>query len=164
MREGSFSRILVAAATTGLALAAAPAPALAQVDDPEAIALEMGATQSQVAEVVMAFKAALAAGDSTAALSHLHPELIVFEGGHAETLEEYRAGHLASDMEFAGAVEFETTNADIQLHPYTALWLSAYTAKGTFRGREIDAHGVESMVLVPAGDGWKILHIHWSSR
>lgn len=156
-------------ALVALSLAAATAPALAQEGvppekDPEAIAMERGETESQVADVVMAFKAALAEGDSTAALSHLHRELVVFESGHAETLDEYRAGHLAADMEFSGSVEFEITNADVLLHPHTALWLSAYTTKGTFRNREIDARGVESMVLVPVDGEWKILHIHWSSR
>lgn len=155
-------RRVLALATCLAALSAAPA--LAQAEDPEAIARERGATESEVAGVVAAFKAALAEGDSAAALGHLHPELVVFEGGHAETLAEYRAGHLAADMEFAGAVEFETTDSDVQLHPYTALWTSAYDVKGTFRGRPIDAHGVETMVLVPVGDDWKIRHIHWSSR
>lgn len=160
------SRVLPALVALGLATATAPAVAQEGVtpEDPEAIAVEMGVTESEVAGVVQSFKAALAAGDSTAALSRLHPELVVFEGGHAETLEEYRAGHLAADMEFAGSVEFEITDADVLVHPHSALWLSTYTTTGTFRGRSIDARGVESMVLVPLDGEWKILHIHWSSR
>ncbi len=169
MNHSRILPVLTAFALAILALATTADTTLAQQGvaadlDPEAIAMERGMTESDVAEVVMAFRAALAAGDSTAALSHVHPELVVFESGHTETLDQYRAGHLAADMEFAAAVELEITNADVQLHPHTALWLSSYTAKGTFRDREIDAQGVESMVLVLVDGEWKILHIHWSSR
>ena len=49
--------------------------------------------------------AALERGDSTAVLAMLDPEVSIYEAGHAETFEEYRSGHLASDIEFARSVE-----------------------------------------------------------
>lgn len=152
------------AALAVLALAATPGRARAQAQDPEALARDRGVTESEIVGVVQGFHAALAAGDSTAALSFLHPELVVFESGHAETLDEYRSGHLAADMEFARSVEFETTRGDVLVHPWTALWLRSYTAKGSFRGKPVDGAGVETIVLAPTDDGWKILHVHWSSR
>ncbi len=33
---------------------------------------------------------------------------------------------------------------------------------GTFRDREIDVHGTETIVLQGTQEGWQILHIHWS--
>lgn len=146
---------VVAALTAVVVLGAGPRPLAAQEPSPD---------EAGVRAVVQAFGDALAAGDSTAALALLHPDLVVYESGHAETLAEYRSGHLAADIEFASAVAFETLDEDLALFPGAALYTSRYTAKGTFRGREIDAHGVETIVLVPTDGGWRIRHIHWSSR
>lgn len=146
----AFALLLVVAFTC-------PVPALAQ--QPEA-----SAEESAVRAVVEGFKDALAAGDSSAALSYLHPDLVVYEGGHAESLAEYRAGHLAADMEFAAAVETTVLEQGVIVRPEMALWVSESESKGEFRGRAIDAHGTETIVLLPAEHGWKILHVHWSSR
>jgi len=141
------------------ALGVTAAPALAQ--DPQTGAEESAAIRA----VVQGFKAALAAGDSTAALEYLHPDLVVYEGGHAESLAEYRAGHLAADMEFAAAVESRMLEQGLVFRPDMALWVSESESKGEFRGRAIDSHGTETIVLIPTEDaGWKILHVHWSSR
>ena len=146
-----------ALAALGLLLSlASPAAGLAQ---PEATVDELA-----VRAVVQAFKDALAAGDSSAALSYLHPDLVVYEAGHAETLVEYRAGHLAADMEFAAAVETSVLEQGTIVRPEMALWVSESASKGEFRGRAIDAHGTETIVLLPTESGWKILHVHWSSR
>lgn len=133
-----------------------PAPGAAQAAD--------APPPDSVKAVVHAFHGALAAGDSAGALELLHPEVRVFEGGHAETLSEYRAGHLAADMEFAGAVDREVLSERVSGDRGRALYLSEYRMKGTFRGEEVDARGTETMVLVRTGDGWRIRHIHWSSR
>ena len=133
-------------------------PAFAQ--EPDAEAEESPAIRS----VVQGFKAALAAGDSTAALGYLHADLVVYEGGHAETLAEYRAGHLAADMEFAAAVETEAVTQGLVVRPGMALWVSEMETKGEFRGRAIDSQGTETIVLLPTDAGWKILHVHWSTR
>jgi ketosteroid isomerase-like protein len=140
------------------ALGVTTAQALAQ--DPQAAPEESAAIRS----VVEGFKAALAAGDSTAALGYLHPDLVVYEGGHAESLAEYRAGHLAADMEFAAAVETTALTQGLVVRPDMALWVSESETKGEFRGRAIDSRGTETIVLVRTDDGWKILHVHWSSR
>lgn len=125
-----------------------------------ATALDEGAIQA----VIEAFHTALAAGDSSGALRHLHPEVAVYESGHAETLAAYRSGHLASDMEFSRAVAFETLRYSVVAGSELSLYLREYRVTGTFREREIDAHGVETMVLERTPEGWKIRHIHWSSR
>lgn len=117
-----------------------------------------------VKAVVHAFHGALATGDSARALDLLHPDVRVFEGGHAETLSEYRAGHLAADMEFSGSVERSVVSESVSGRGDRALYLSDYRMTGTFRGEEVDARGTETMVLVRTGDGWRIRHIHWSSR
>jgi ketosteroid isomerase-like protein len=149
-----MSRRLLLALT---ALCAFALPALAQ--QPEGAADELA-----VRAVVEGFKGALAAGDSTAAVSYLHPDLIVYEGGHAETLAEYRAGHLAADMEFTAAVETTVLEQGLIVRPGMALWVSESESTGEFRGEAVDSHGTETIVLLPTDSGWKILHVHWSSR
>jgi len=61
-------------------------------------------TEDQVVAVVDAFHAALVAGDSTTALSHLADDVTILESGGVENKEHYRSGHLAGDMRFAQAV------------------------------------------------------------
>lgn len=124
---------------------------------------EQGAEEQAVRAVVDGFSRALAAGDSARALSYLHPEVVVYEGGHAETLQQYRSGHLRADVAFLQSVTQETTRSRVAVGTDLALYLSEYTSKGTFRGREIDSHGTETMVLARTPEGWKIRHIHWSS-
>jgi ketosteroid isomerase-like protein len=136
---------------------AAPVAATAQENASDA-------DEAAVRAVVQGFKAALAAGDSAAAIGFLHPDVVIYEGGNSESLAEYRAGHLAADMEFAAAVETTAVEQGVIVRPGMALWVSESESKGEFRGRAIDSHGTETIVLIPTGAGWKILHVHWSSR
>lgn len=152
-RKGRSSRFGVAALAALAVMAARPAAAVAQAGDEAAVRAAM-----------TGFKDALRAGDGERAVDHLHPDVQVFEGGHAETLEEYRSGHLAADMRFLAAVDTETTWEAVEIEGDLALYMSRYHTTGTFRDREIDAHGTETMVLRRTADGWRIRHIHWSSR
>lgn len=139
---------------------AEPAPGAAddwrRHHDPEAL-------RAAVLETVRSFQAALAAGDSAAVLSHLHPEARIYEGGHAETVEEYRSGHLAADMEFRAGVTRETMEERVVPRPHMALYEATTRAEGTFRDREVSSRGTETLVLISTEDGWRIRHIHWSS-
>lgn len=122
------------------------------------------ARQAEVRSVVQQFHAALAATDSTTALDQLHPAVVVYESGHAETLSQYQSGHLTSDMAFAAAMQREIANESVTLWGDVALYNAETHSSGTWRDREIDAHGAETIVLVRTSDGWRIRHIHWSSR
>ena len=137
------------------AVCALPSPAAAQAADGE---------EARVRATVEGFKDALRSGDGDAALALLHADVRIFESGHAETKEEYASGHLAGDMAFLSAVESTTTWSSVDVRADLAVYLSEYETTGTFRDREIDAHGTETMLLVRTANGWKIRHIHWSSR
>lgn len=145
--------------TGALLLAAPSAPTTA---GQESGAREPG--EDTVREVVHGFKTALAAGDSARALAYLHRDVVVYEGGHAETFGEYRAGHLRADMAFAAATSSQTLRERVVLADDMALYLSESATAGEFRGRAIDSRGAETIVLVPMPEGWRIRHIHWSSR
>lgn len=113
---------------------------------------------------VLQFHEALARGDSAGALALLHPEAVIYEAGHAETVTEYRAGHLAADMEFAAGTEREILQEASSPIGRGVLYVAETQTQGSFRDREIDSLGVETMVLEPSNDQWRIRHIHWSSR
>lgn len=138
------------------------------VDAPEAFAAD--SVRGAVVAAVRGFKEALARGDSAAALARLHPGAVIHESGHAETRSEYRSGHLGADMEFLGAMDTETTREEVVLGDDQALYLSEYRMTGSIGGDSLRLRGVETMVLVPAGEDaasggeWQIRHIHWSSR
>lgn len=135
-----------------------PAPGSAQPADRDVL------DTTEVAAAVHGFHAALPAGDSARALDLLHPDVRVFEGGYAEILSEYRSGHLAADIEFSGSVDREVLSERVTASGDRALYLSEYRMAGTFRGEEVEARGTETMVLVRTRNGWRIRHIHWSSR
>ena len=118
-----------------------------------------------VARAVAAYDAALAAGDSAAALALLAPDAVVLESGGVETREEYRSHHLQGDIAFARAVRTESRPPRIVVRGDVAWAWSTSTTQGTYRERAINSAGAELMVLGRAADGrWLIHAIHWSSR
>lgn len=134
-----------------LALVAALVFPVVQADDPVA--------------VVDAFHLALSAGDRDAALAHLDADVRIFEGGGAEmSRDEYASHHLGGDITFAAAMTREITHREHNVAGDVAYVLSRTRTTGTFREREIDSIGTETMVLRQGDDGWRIVHIHWSSR
>jgi ketosteroid isomerase-like protein len=120
--------------------------------------------EAAVRAVASAFSQALASGDSTAALALLHDEVVIFEGGSWETLEHYRSGHLRADMRFLQATKQEALRDVVSISGDLALLTRESSTTGTVGERAIDSIGVETMILVRTPDGWKIRHIHWSSR
>lgn len=119
---------------------------------------------ADVAAVVTAFHAALAAQDGPGALAMLDPEARILEGGSIETAEDYAAGHLTADMAFAAAVPRERGPMEVRVVGEVAWAASTSRTKGTYRGREIDSRGAELVVLKRSGEGWRIVAIQWSSR
>lgn len=123
-----------------------------------------GAEEEAVVAVVEAFHAALARGDSTAALAQLADDVTILESGGAETLEEYRSGHLRGDMRFAQAVARERGEVSVTVLGDAAWAHSTSVTTGRMGDREIDAQGAELVVLTRTDGRWRIRAIHWSSR
>lgn len=130
---------------------------------PEAAPERIGAGDG-VREVAERFREALESADSATVLELLHEDVRVYEGGYAETLEEYRSDHLPVDIEFAEAVEAETRRDEVVPGEDLALYLREYSVSGTFQDQDVEAEGTETLGMVPTGEGWRIRHIHWSSR
>lgn len=126
--------------------------------------LKAQADREAVVAVIDAFHAALASGDSTAALALLADDVTILESGGVETKAQYRSGHLRGDMAFARAVPRERGPIQIRVVDDVAWAWSTSTTRGRKGERDIDAQGAELMVLQRMGDDWRIKAIHWSSR
>lgn len=113
---------------------------------------------------VQRFHRTLAEGDSIGALALMTDDAIVLESGGVETRAEYRAHHLPADIEFARAVPSEYTVRRVSVRGDAAWVSSTSTARGEFRGRQVNSTGAELVVLVRTTAGWRISAIHWSSR
>jgi uncharacterized protein (TIGR02246 family) len=117
-----------------------------------------------VAAVVTKFHAALAAGDSAAALALLADDAVILESGGVESRAEYRSHHLRSDIQYEQAVKIDRGPIRVRIHGDVA-WTSATSqAKGEMSGRSVNSRSAELMVLVRTPAGWQISAIHWSSR
>ncbi len=122
-------------------------------------------SQETPAGTVVAFHEALARGDSSAALELLAPDVLIYESGRAEqSRDEFQSHHLIVDMEFASQTSREVVTQSTHQSGDVA-WVTSTTAtRGMFRDREIDMLGTETIVLERTTDGWRIVHVHWSSR
>jgi ketosteroid isomerase-like protein len=144
-----FKRLMLLSVVVGAVL---PKHALAQ-DEPTPEA------------TVRMFHEALATGDSVTALSLLTEDAVIYESGGMEaSREEYRSHHLSADIEFASSTVPESTLDRSGRSGDIAWVLSRSRTIGTFRDSEIDSMGTETMLLVHTAGGWRIRHIHWSSR
>lgn len=114
-------------------------------------------------DTVDGFHAALGRGDTAAVAALLAPDALIFEAGHVErSAAEYSAGHLAGDAAHAAKTATRYVNRRCMLGTDTAVIATETVSTPTGGG---DARiGTETMVLRQGADGWRIAHIHWSSR
>jgi ketosteroid isomerase-like protein len=119
---------------------------------------------ADVAQVVTAFHAALAAGDSVAAMALLSVDAVIQESGGVETRSDYEAHHLPGDIRFARALPGVRSAQRVVVVGDVAWSSSTSATKGTYRDRVINSVGAELMVLSRQAGAWRIRAIHWSSR
>lgn len=156
-----MKRLILAAA---LAFAAPTAIAQEVVAGVGAVQIADEATLPVVA-VVDAFHAALGSGNADAVLALLSEDVMVLEEGGAErSREEYAGHHLPADMAFAAATEAGVTRRAAWIEGDLAWVLTEGRTSGRFNGRAVDRLTAETMILQRHADGWRIRHIHWSSR
>ena len=123
------------------------------------------AEATDAAAAVDAFHADLNTGDTAGALTFLAPDVMIFEEGGAErSRDEYASHHLSSDAAFAAASEATVMRRSGWADGDVAWITSEGQTTGQFNGRAVDRLTTETMVLKRHADGWRIHHIHWSSR
>ncbi len=114
---------------------------------------------------VEAFHEALAAGNRDAVLLTLDDDVVIFESGGAEmTKGEYAQHHLEGDLAFSAVVEREIIDRSSRSDGASAWVLTRSRTRGTYRERVLDLVGTETMILRRTGEGWRVVHVHWSSR
>ena len=145
-------------------LAIAP-PALADGPAAPPTAAPLTGAVAEAAQVVDGFKAAMAAGDADAALAFLADDALVYEVGHVEHSKgQFASDHLLADIEFSKAVNGVVTRRAGHASGDLAWVASEGRTTGRFKDRDIDRITTETMVLRRDPQGWRIVHVHWSSR
>ena len=120
---------------------------------------------AEAAAIVEAFHAALAKGDTGAALGLLDDDVTIFEQGWVERSKaEYASHHLQSDAEFSRFVTSKQTAQSGAVVGDLAYVTTESTVTGKYKDKDVDLVSIETMVLKRAEPGWRIVHIHWSSR
>jgi ketosteroid isomerase-like protein len=116
-------------------------------------------------ETVASFHAALAAGDKATALGLLAPEVAIYEAGHVErSRDEYASHHLQGDIDFAKTTTRKLLRENERIAGDTAVVWEESETTGTAMGMPVRALGTGTTVLEKRGNGWAIVHVHWSSR
>lgn len=117
------------------------------------------------AETMDAFQRALAEGKREQALALLSPQVQIFESGHVErSRDEYAAHHLDSDIDFLRTTQARLLRQREQRDGATAIVMRETETTGTYQNVPVHMIGLETAVLEQHGEGWRIVHLHWSSR
>src|SRR5262245_4341043 len=160
-RETRAMRTILATAFLTLA----PALAFAHGDAPAPASAQGSAAIAEPAKTVDAFYGALAKGDGAAAWALLDDGVQIYEQGWVERSKAvYASEHLGSDTAFAGATTHTTTARSGFVAGDMATVISEGKTTGTFKDKPIDSVTLETMTLRRGPSGWRIVHIHWSSR
>jgi mono/diheme cytochrome c family protein/ketosteroid isomerase-like protein len=114
--------------------------------------------------VVDDFQHRLHHGDTQRAAQLLDPSVLIFEGGNAEkSRAEYASHHLGADSEFLKAATVRPLLRRGEANGNLA-WIATEAEITTQGAKPISLISTETMVLEKTADGWRIAHIHWSSR
>ncbi len=119
----------------------------------------------EAAKAVDAFHAALAAGDGAAAAALLAEDALIYEGGRAErSRAEYVSHHASADAAYAAAVPSKLTQRRGVADGGLAWIASESRTTGMYKDKPVDRVTTETMILRKTAEGWRITHVHWSSR
>lgn len=144
---------------------AAREPATRTDREPATAAKTGDAAAKAALAVVERFERALADGDRNAALEALAPDLVVFESGHIErSREEYAASHLDADIAFLKTAKTRLLSRSASVVGESAVVLSETQIMSEREGKATTRASLETLLLRRTADGWRITHIHWSSR
>lgn len=117
------------------------------------------------AEVVDRFYAALSAGNLDKAGAELDPGVLILESGGAEhSAAEYLGGHAKGDAEFLKGAHHKLLRRTGRASGDLA-WIASESELHVQKdGKPAAISSTETMVLRHTPAGWKIVHVHWSSR
>ena len=112
-----------------------------------------------------AFAAALAKGDTARVLALLSDNVIIYEsGGQESSREEYASHHLPLDVAFMAGMKTQLLDRKHGGNGDLAWVVTRSRFTGVYKGKAVDVYSTESLVLQRSAEGWKIVHVHWSSQ
>jgi len=141
-------------------------PGVAPAEPPQIDApVDVPDSAQAAAATVDRFFDALSAGDIEQAGTELDPQVIILESGGAEhSAAEYLGGHARDDAEFLKAAQQNLGRRTARVSGDLA-WIASESDLDVQQdGKPVTIASTETMVLRSTDAGWKIVHIHWSSR
>ena len=162
-----MKRLAFAALPLALALTAPPAHAhepAPPTGTPAAVAGQDAALADAYATVDR-FTGALKAADFDTVRELLADDVVVLEMGGAEhSREEYLGHHAIGDASFLGGATITPVHRSGRVDG-AAAWVASESEITPAAGSDFKPQlSTETMVLRRDGHGWRIVHIHWSSR
>jgi mono/diheme cytochrome c family protein len=116
------------------------------------------------AATVDSFQKRLAQGDTKGAAQLLDPAVLIFEGGGAErSRAEYASHHLASDAAFLKDATVRQLSRNGNASGDFA-WVATESELVSGGAKPVDLVSTETMILRRGAEGWRVTHIHWSSK
>lgn len=115
------------------------------------------------------YDVAFNAKDLTRLAVFYHPDVTIHEGGSVNTgWADYRDHHLGPELREMQAPTFSRSNLTVHMLDKggnSAYVTSEYRLKTRIKDRDIDASGLETLIVIKGRDGvWKMRHSHTSSR
>lgn len=127
--------------------------------------VDVAETAGAAAATVDRFSAALTAGNLEKAGAELDPGVVILESGGAEhSAAEYLGGHAKDDAAFLETSHYALLRRTGRATGDTAWIASEGELHIQKDGKPATILSTETMVLRSTPSGWKIVHIHWSSR
>lgn len=159
---------------TRLLITAFTSPAFAQSnphqhDHPTAdrtgVDVHVSAAATEAVATVERFSAALSCGDLAKASKEPDPSVLIFEGGGAErSAAEYLDGHAKSDAELLSTAHQQLRRRSAHASGDFAWMASEVELHLQEDGKPVTVLSTETLLLQRIASGWKVGHIHWSSR
>ena len=116
-------------------------------------------------KVVNAFSAAIKSAKLDEAGAQLDPKVLILESGSSErSRDDYLHEHAIEDAAFMQSTQQQLRYRQAQAEGNVA-WVGTESILQTVKDKKtILLLSTETMVLKKTTQGWKIVHIHWSSR
>lgn len=157
--------LLSVIAALGLGLAA-PAPAARAAEPVAKTGIEaLTGEAALAAETVDTFHAALQAGDEAKAASMMDASSVVFEAGEVQRSKAaYASQHLAADAAYEKGARLSQTYRTGAAADGMAWIATEGRVQARVGDKLVDRITTETMILRRTPAGWRIVHVHWSSR
>jgi len=114
--------------------------------------------------VTQRFHQALAASDSTLAVSLLADDVLVLESGAIQNRADYLSHHLGADMKASHDSRGVRTVVRVTVVGSLAYVASSTLTPSTGAEGNNGSELAELMIVSRGATGWKIRAVHWSSR